>query len=186
MDDEAIIDLYWDRDEKAIRETHNKFGRYCHSIAYNILQNRQDAEECVNDTWLRVWDAIPPQRPGRFLAFVGKITRNLALNRLEAYGAQKRGSGQNELIFDELAEVLPAPGHEARIVEEIVLTKVLNGFLAKLTPETRIIFMRRYWYLSTVREIARDLGVGESKVKMTLLRTRNALKQELEEEGIVL
>lgn len=186
MDDRQIVALYWERSEKAISETSKKYGKYCSYIAYNILHNYEDSEECVNDTYMRAWDAMPPQRPNRLSAFLGKITRNLSLNRLEKYTAQKRGAGQAALALEELEECIPAFGHVEQIVDDIVLAEIINSFLAALTPETRKFFVRRYWYLSPVREIARDYAVSESKVKMILMRTRNKLKKVLEKEGISL
>lgn len=186
MDDRQIIELYWARSETAITETANKYSRYCHSISYNILHNHEDAEECVNDTYLRVWGTIPPQRPNRLSAFLGKITRNLSLNRYERYTAKKRGFGQVPLVLEELQHCIPAAGSIEQTIEDEVLAEIFNRFLASLPADTRKIFMRRYWYLSPIREIAEDYGFRESKVKMTLLRARNELKQCLEKGGVVL
>lgn len=186
MDDRQIVDLYWERSETAISETSKKYGKYCHYIAHNILHNYEDCEECVNDTYMKAWDAIPPQRPNRLSAFLGKITHNLSLNRLEKNTARKRGAGQAALVLEELEECIPASGHVEQIVDDIVLAEIINSFLASLTPETRKFFVRRYWYLSPVREIACDYAVSESKVKMILMRTRNKLKKVLEKEGISL
>ncbi len=184
MDDKQILDLYWARSESAISESMRKYGRYCHFIAYNILHNAEDSEECVSETWLKAWNSMPPHRPGRLSAFLGKITRHLSLNRYQHCNAEKRGSGQITLALDELQECVPAAGSVEQIVEEMTLTDILNRFLASLGAETRTIFMRRYWYLCSVREIADDLHIGESKVKMTLLRSRNQLKALLEKEGV--
>lgn len=186
MDDKQILDLYWARSERAISETADKYGRYCHYIAYNILHSAEDSEECVNETWLKAWRAMPPKRPDRLSVFLGKITRNLSLNRYRQYNAEKRGGGQTALALEELQECIPAAGSVEQIVDDLALTEVLNRFLASLPGERRKIFMRRYWYLSSVKEIAEDFGVGESKVKMALLRSRNELKNQLEKEGIVL
>lgn len=186
MDDNKIIDLYWARSENAITETAGKYGRYCHYIAYNILQNYEDSEECVSDTYLKAWDSMPPRRPERLSAFLGKITRNLSLNRLEKHNTKKRGGGQATLVLEELAECVPARDSVERAVDDIVLADIFNRFLEGLPAETRKIFMRRYWYLSPVKEIARDYNIGESKVKVTLFRLRNELKQVLEKEGIAL
>lgn len=184
MEDRQIVDLYWARSESAISETADKYGRYCHYIAYNILHNNEDSEECVNDTYLNAWGAMPDQRPNKLAAFLGKITRNLSLNRWERYNAEKRGAGQISLALDELHECIPSPDSANQIVDDLALVELFNRFLASLAKEKRKIFIRRYWYLSPIAEIAADYSMSESKVKMSLLRSRNALKQVLEEEGI--
>ncbi|MBO4872549.1 MAG: RNA polymerase sigma factor [Lachnospiraceae bacterium] len=186
MKDAEIVELYWARDEQAIRETAEKYGRYCQTIAFNILHDREDSEECVNDTWLHAWNAMPDQRPERLSAFLGRIARNLALKKREKDSAQKRGAGEVPLVLEELSDCLPAADHSDRIVEDMVLAEAFNRFLASLKAEQRKIFLRRYWYLSSVREIAADLGISESKVKMSLLRSRKELRQLLEKEGIEL
>lgn len=186
MEDERIIELYWARSEDAISETSNKYGSYCRQIAWNILYSSEDSEECVNDTYLRVWNTIPPHKPNKFSAFLGRITRNLALDRYKKLTADKRGNGQVTLALDELAECIPSADNTESAADDIALTDVLNRFLASLPAEKRKIFMRRYWYLSRIKEIAADFGMSESKVKMILMRTRNELKEILEKEGIVL
>lgn len=186
MDDGQIIDLYWARSETAIWETANKYSKYCHAIAYNILYNNEDAEECVNDTYLRAWGGMPPQRPNRLSTYLGKITRNLSLNKYEKYTAEKRGFGQVPLVLEELQNCIPAASSVEQTIEDEALAGILNSFLADLPADTRKIFMRRYWYLSPIKEIAADYGFSESKVKMTLFRARNELKQILEKGGIAL
>ncbi|NCB51243.1 MAG: RNA polymerase sigma factor [Clostridia bacterium] len=186
MDDGQIIDLYWARSEAAISETANKYSRYCHTIAFNILHSNEDSEECVNDTYMRAWGAIPPQRPNRLSTFLGKITRNLSLNRYEQYATEKRGSGQVPLVLDELQDCIPAAGSVDKAIEDAALVDIFNRFLAALPTETRKVFMRRYWYLSSVKEIAADYSFSESKVKMTLLRARKELKRVLEKEGVTI
>lgn len=184
MDDKEILSLYRARNQDAIAQTAKKYGRYCKKIAFGILRIREDSEECVNDTYLRAWNAIPPQSPKRLSAFLGRITRNLALDRLEHLSAQKRGGGQTMLALDELQECIPASECIERAVSDAQLSEVLERFLEALPTEKRKIFLQRYWYLLSVKEIAENLSVGESKVKMTLSRTRTALKQYLEKEGI--
>lgn len=184
MEEKEIIDLYWARSEQAIGETDKKYGKFCHTIAYNILADHEDSEECVNDTYLQTWNAIPPRRPNKLSAFLGKITRNLALNRYAQATAQKRGGGQIELAIEELAECLPDPNTVDRQIEDRELAVLFNRFLAGLPEEARKFFLRRYWQLCTVREIASIYGISESKVKMSLMRTRGKLKHFLEQEGI--
>lgn len=186
MEDGEIVDLYWARDENAIIETQIKYGRYCYCIAHNILYNKEDSEECVNDTYLNAWNAMPDLRPNRLSTFLGKITRNLSLNRWERYNAAKRGSGQVVLALDELHECVPARDSADQIVDDLALAEILDRFLAGLPKEKRMIFMRRYWYMSPIAEIAADYSMGESKIKMSLLRTRKELRQLLEKEGVSL
>ena len=184
MNDKEIVDLYWARSEKAISETANRYGKYCYYIAYNILHDCEDSEECVNDTYLGAWQAMPTQRPNRLSTFLGKITRNLSLDRWDQRNTQKRGSGQVPISLEELHECIPASECVEHIVDNIVLVDVFNRFLASLSKEKRIIFMRRYWYLSPIAEIAIDYSISESKVKMSLLRSRKELRHLLESEGI--
>ncbi len=186
MEDKQIIDLYFARSEDAIRHTHKKYGPYCRQIAYNILYDRFDSEECVNDTYLKTWNAIPPRRPNHFKLFLGKITRNLALDRFDWNHAAKRGGGELEISLEELRDCIPSSTDVAQTVENKVLLRALDAFLASLPPEARKIFLRRYWYMSSVKEIASFYGISESNVKMRLMRTRNALKAYLEQEGIAL
>lgn len=185
MEDNKIVDLYWERSEAAVLETQKKYGRYCHYIAYHILYSDEDAEECVNDTYIKAWNAMPPHRPERLSSFLGKITRNTALDYYSYLNAGKR-SGNTTLVLDEMAECIPDPRSEAPLSDEIALKNAINGFLASLPKQTRIIFMRRYWYLSSIKEIANDYRLSESNVKVTLHRTRNKFKEYLEKEGIIL
>lgn len=183
MEDGQIIDLYWNRDQRAIGETDGKYGRLLHSIAWNLLQNREDSEECVNDTYLRAWEAIPPARPGAFRTWLGQITRNLSLDRWKRRRAEKRGGGA-ELLLGELEDCLPAPGGPERDVEDRELAELLSAFLRGLSREGRTMFLRRYWYGESVAEVAAALGCGEGKVKSSLFRSRKALRAYLEKEGI--
>ncbi len=186
MDDRQIIALFNERSEAALSETANKYGRYCRTVAYNILRNEEDSEECVNDTWMRAWESIPPQCPERLSAFLGKITRNLALNLYKHKIREKRGGGQMMLALEELTECVPGTDSTEEAAEEALLVDVLNRFLEEQPAEKRKVFLRRYWYLCSVKEIAADFGLSESNVKMTLLRMRGKLKQTLEKEGIIL
>ena len=183
MEDQQIVDLYWQRNEKALSQTQKKYGKYCHSIAFAILYSSEDAEECVNDTLLRAWSAIPPARPGRLSTFLGKITRNLAIDRLDKNTAQKR-SGPVEIVLDELSECIPDTDAE-NPTDKIALSDAINSFLASLDREARVMFMQRYWYALPIKSIARELEKSENYVKVTLMRTRNKFKEHLEKEGIV-
>lgn len=186
MDDKQIVDLYWARSENAISETSKKYGKYCHYIAGNILHNNEDSEECVNDTYLRAWEAMPPHRPEKLSAFLGKIVRNLALDRYKQHTAKKRGDGQVPIALDELQDCIPASDSATEGIDDFILIDIFNRFLAGLPAEKRKIFVRRYWYLSPIKEIANDYSISESKVKVTLLRIRNDLRQVLEKEGVSL
>lgn len=184
MDDEQIVDLYWERSETAVSETEHKYGKYCRYIAFNILRSEEDSEECVNDTYLRAWNSMPPHRPSVLKTFLGRITRNLSLDRYELRKADKRNHGQMPLVFEELQECLSASDNTENIIEEIAITDILNRFLSSLSFEQRKVFMRRYWYLSPIKEIAAEYGMSESKVKMSLFRSRNELKTMFEKEGV--
>lgn len=186
MDDSKIVEMYLNRNEEAIGETKQKYGRYCHYIAYNILYSDLDSEECVNDTYLATWNSIPPSKPNSLRSYVGKIVRNIALNRYHANKAKKR-CDNIELALDELSEAIPDNSTDGRaFTDELTLKYALNAFVGSLKQETREIFVRRYWYLSSIKEIARDYGLTENNVKVTLLRTRKRLQEFLGKEGIVI
>ena len=180
MDDNLIIDLYWSRSEAAISETDRKYGPYCRSIAYGILQDHEDSEECVSDTWLRAWEAMPPQRPNRLSAFLGKITRNLALDRFDYHHAAKRSAAFDQLL-SELNECIPDRRDDYAQLE---LTQLLNHFLRSLPREHRNLFLRRYWYGESIEDLAKRYTMSQSAVKSNLFRTRNKLKAYLEKEGV--
>ena len=184
MEDARIIELYWARDERAITESQRSYGNYCKAIAKRILRSEEDASECLNDTWFGAWNAIPPSRPNILSAFLGKITRNLSLKKLRAETAAKRGGGEAELTLDELSECIPAAGGVEDSILAAELAETINRFLAELPKEERQIFMCRYFYFDQVKEIADRFGLGESKVKMTLKRTRDKLLVHLEKEGV--
>lgn len=184
MKDAEIITLYLARDEKAITATAERYGSYCHSISYNILHNTEDARECVNDTWLRTWNSIPPHRPNRLSTYLGKITRNLSLNRFRQYTAEKRGFGQAELALSELEECIPAKNSVEQMIEEMTMAKSINDFLYAQPRQRRNIFIRRYWYLYSIRDIAHVYGMSESRVASLLFRMRGELKIHLEKEEI--
>ncbi len=186
MDDRDIIDLYWQRSESAISETDKKYGRYCRYIAGNILRSDTEAEECVDDAYMNAWASIPPTRPHSLRTFIGKITRNVALNRYARNRAQKRYAGI-EATLDEIEELIAAPsGAEESFIDTIALRDALNEFLGTLTRKARVIFVKRYWYLASIKEIADEINTSESSIKVALHRTRGELKQFLEEKGIML
>ena len=185
MEDACIIELFWARSERAISETDQKYGRYCRSIARNILSNEEDAEECVNDTWLGAWNSMPPHRPNVLSAFLGKLTRRISLNRWKAQHAQKRGGGETALALEELSEIVPAPGGVEEALEGKALSAAINSFLAELPETEREVFVCRYWFLASVAEISRRFHFSQSKTKSMLFRTREKLKRFLREEGLL-
>ena len=184
MNDHEIIALFFARQEKAISATADKYGNYCHAIAYNILFNRSDAEECVNDTYLGAWNSIPPQRPNNLAAYLGKITRNLALNRYKRNHAAKRGGEQVEIALSELENCIPDVKGVEQVAEEALLVSVINRFLVAQAKTKRNIFILRYWFLYSIRDIADMYGERESKIKALLFRMRNEVKKLLEKEDI--
>lgn len=184
MTDAAIVDLYWARNDEAVRETQKKYGGYCYTIAYNFLRSSEDAEECVNDTWFHAWNAMPENRPTRLGAFVGKITRSLAFDRYRGSRAQKRGGGELPLVLDELRTCIPTVPSAAQEAEDAELEEIINKFLHALPPRDCNIFLRRYWYAEPLSEISKRYGIKQNTIKTVLFRTRNKLKEYLEQEGV--
>ena len=183
MEDTKILDLYWQRNEEAIVQTDHKYGSYCRTIAYNILRNHQDTEECVNDTWLQAWDNIPPARPNVLRLFLARITRNLSINRYMASQSQKRGGGQIPLVLEELAECL-ADDHDVDHTYEIkALGECIAQFVRSLPEREANLFVRRYFYVESVAVIAKRYGLTDNHVMVILSRTRKKLKTHLEQEG---
>lgn len=185
MEDSRIVELYWARSENAIRETSAKYGRYCHAIAYHILASKEDADESVNDTYLDAWNTIPPHRPEILSAFLGKITRRIAIDRWRGRTAKKRGGGQTLLALDELEECTASGQDVEREILEHELVNVLNGFLAGLSAEERDVFVCRYFFLLPVAEICDKFGCSGGKIKSMLFRTRKKLAVYLEKEGLI-
>lgn len=185
MDDERIIELFFARSEQAIKELAEKYGRACYSIAYNILGNGQDAEECVNDTYLGVWNAIPPAKPAPLLSFVLKIVRNISLKRYEHETAAKRNSRYN-VSFEELEECLPSSRSIENDIASTELAKVIEDFLGRLSKENRIIFLRRYWFFDNYAQISKKVGLTKGTISVRLTRIRKQLKFYLLERGIKL
>lgn len=185
MDDREIIELYYCRSERAVTEVSEKYGKYCRFIAENILRSELDSEECVNDALMRAWETIPPNRPNCLMTFLGKLTRNLALDKLRHMTAEKRGGKEVPLVLDELAEFIPSGENVEKAADDMALAEALNGFLEELKPQQRTIFMLRYWYMLPVKEVAERLGLSEGKVKMQLMRLRRRLREVLEKEGLL-
>lgn len=187
MDDAKIVQLYLDRNEQAIPATANKYGTYCTSIAENILGNHEDAEECVNDTYLSAWNSIPPHRPSSLSAFLGKIVRNLSIKRYRYNTADKRGGGQAAVVLDEIAELVSdADDSVAQEVERRELIKAIDTFLGTQSAEKRGIFVRRYWYFDSISDIAARFEMTENNVSVTLKRVRFKLNNYLLERGFEL
>lgn len=186
MEDMQIVDLYFARSEQAIEETATKYGKYLFSIAYNILASIRDSEEAVNDTYMGAWRSIPPHRPNRLSTYLGKITRRVSLEKWKSAHAQKRGKGEVCLALDELGECIASGQTPEQQMEMKDLTRTINSFLKMLPESEQRVFIFRYWYLMPIKEIARDFGFSESKVKTVLCRTRMKLKHHLEKEGVPL
>ncbi|MBQ0038008.1 MAG: sigma-70 family RNA polymerase sigma factor [Clostridiales bacterium] len=182
MDDKAIIDLYWTRDEAAIRASDEKYGTLCLGIARNIVHNPEDAEECLNDTWVRSWNAMPPQRPNCLRAFFVKITRNLSLSRFQQTHAQKRGGGEVPAVLEELSECVSGGDSAEDAVLAQELSGVINRFLYALPRRSCDIFLRRYFYMDSTDNIAKRYGMTVGAVGMDLSRSRKKLRAYLEEE----
>lgn len=179
MDDKDILELYLRRDEEAIKQTSDKYRSYCMKIAMNILGSQEDSEECINDAYLAAWNSIPPKMPQILKAYLGKLTRNISLNRYNSQNAQKRGGGKLALSLDELSDCI---AESEKSEEQIAL--LIDGFLYTQTKKARQIFVRRYFYCDTVAKIAKLFGISESSVKSMLFRTRERLRRYLAENGI--
>jgi RNA polymerase sigma-70 factor (ECF subfamily) len=186
MDDAKIVQLYWDRDEQAIPATADKYGSYCTAIAKNMLGSREDAEECVNDTYLNAWNAMPPHRPNILSTFLGKITRNLCINRYKHNTAGKRGNGETAVVLEELLELVSDTDSVEQEIDRQELVKAIDTFLGTLPADKRSIFVRRYWYFDSISTIASRFGMTENHVSVNLNRTRQKLHNYLSERGFEL
>ncbi len=185
MDDEQIIRLFFERSEKAIDETAEKYGALCSKIAVNILGDSGESEEAVNDTWLRVWDTIPPQKPKSLGAYLSVIARNLALDRYRKKKAAKRIDGTLVTTLDEVAQILPNSLDIEQLTEQRQIVERINAFLGRLPTGQRVIFVRRYFYLDSIKDISQRYGLTESSVTVTLTRIRKKLAAFLEKEGML-
>ena len=184
VEDVKILELYWQRNEQALSETRLKYGRFCNSIALRILENKCDADECESDTYLKAWNTIPPKKPEVLKAYLGAIVRNLSLDKLRKRNAQKRGS-EVELSLSELEECVAAEKSVSDEVEVRELAAIISAFLQDLPENECDVFLCRYWYFYSIKEISVSFGFSKSKVKMMLLRTRQKLQEHLEKEGII-
>jgi len=184
LTDVEIINLYFNRDQSAITQSANQYGSYCYSIAYSILNNSEDSNECLNDTWLRAWNAIPPQRPNKLSLFLGKITRNLAFDRYKMSKAQKRSSSEVALVLNELNECISSSISVEQTIEDDELIKLINKFLLSLPERECNIFLLRYWYNKPLAEISTRFSIKENNIKASLFRSRKKLKTYLEKEGV--
>ena len=183
MEDTEIVELYWARNERAIEESDTKYGPLCRSIALRVLESPEDGEECVSDTWLRAWNAMPPQRPTRLGAFLGKITRNLALDRWRREHAEKRYGGETAMALEELGEIVSGKSLEDE-VQSRELDRALDGFLRGLAKRDRDLFLRRYWGMETLENLAKAEGMSRSALHRKLRKLRESLREYLRKEGI--
>lgn len=186
MQDTAIIDLYFARNEQAIAETQAAYGSYCRSIAWNVLHDSEDADECVNDTWLRAWNSIPPTRPARLSVYLGTITRNLSLDRWKSKRTARRGNGEMTVVLDEIAEVVPDTSSVEDAVETARLEELINRFLHGLPEKDCSVFLRRYWYMEEYGDIAKRYHMNLNTVKSSIHRTRGKLREFLKKEGVTI
>lgn len=186
MEDGAILDMFFGRQEAAIAETRRKYGKRLFRTSKNILHSNEDAEECVNDTLLKAWNVIPPSRPTLLGAFLVKIARNLSINKWEAKNAAKRGGGETSLLFSEMEECLPSSNGPEQEHEAALITQAINAFLNKLDKTARVAFVLRYFHGESIRAISDRFQMSESKTKSILFRTRKKLKSHLEKEGVVI
>ncbi len=184
MEDRQIVDLYWQRSDRAIAESVQKFGGYCYTIAYHICANAEDADECVNDTWFRAWNLMPDKRPSILSVFLGRITRSLALDRYRARTSQKRGGGETALALDELYDCVPSSASAEKAFEARQLAEAIGAFVAALPETERKVFVARYWFLAPIAAISERTGFTPGKIKSMLHRTRGKLRAYLEEEDL--
>ncbi len=183
MDDNKIVELYLNRNEAAINETRDKYGARLRSLAFNIVKDVHTTEECENDTYMQAWNSIPPHEPRAYLyAFLARIIRHISLNRCRDNNRLKRSAFICELST-ELEQCIPAPNDVDRLIDEIVFGEMINNFLTEIGEEKRNIFLRRYWYFDSITDISKRFGLSKSKVKTTLFRIRNELRNQLEKEG---
>ena len=185
MEDEKIIELYWNRNENAISETSKKYGNYLYKIAFNILSDNEDSEESVNDTYMNAWNEIPPTRPNILSAFLGKITRYISLNKYRAKKANKRGGEEIDVAFEEIEECVPTKNDIYDEIETKELAKTISDYLKQLPKTERKVFICRYYYLDSLSDISENFGFSQSKIASMLHRTRKKILSHLEKEGVL-
>ena len=185
LSDNEIISLFNERDEKALSAVSLKYGSYCGAVVRSILKDPQDEEECLNDTWLKAWESIPPESPHNLGGFLVKIAKNISLNRYSQSHAKKRGGGELPLVLDELSECLADKNNVEKTFEQKLLTDAVNEFLQTLSPEKRDIFVLRYWYCLPVAELARKMGISRSSAAVSLTRTRRSLTAYLKKKELL-
>ncbi len=185
MEDFQIINLYWNRDEEAVRETAEKYGRLLQHVSYQILSDYEDSEECVNDTYKRAWDSMPPQKPSSLSAYLGRIIRNLSINRWHQKHAKKRDSGA-AVLLSELSDCVPAGQTPEEAIEGAMLTEIIGGWLETLSREDRVLFVRRYWYCDNLEKLAKEYLTTANKLAGRLFRMRKKLREVLEKEGVII
>lgn len=183
MEDQEIVQLFWERSESAVQEASRKFGSYCRSIANGILKNHEDSEDCVNEALMRVWEAIPPKKPSSLCAFIGRITKNIALDRIRHSESKKRGGGELALVYEELSEIVPDGASVEDELERKEMMSAVSSFLRKSSDTNRRAFVLRYWYCRSVKDIAAELGIKEEHTYVILSRMRERLRDHLKKEG---
>ena len=184
LTDQKIIALYFQRDEEALTHTDKKYGKGCKSLSYNIVKSFEDCEECVNSSYYKVWDTVPPKRPDSLKVYLMKIVRNISINLYERNRTKKRGFGEIDLVLEDIAEIIPDNSSMEQISDDITVKNVINFFLSGLTEEKRNIFIMRFFYVKSMKEIAEELYISEGKVKMILRRLKDELRELLEKEGV--
>ena len=185
MEDSGIIELYWQRDERAIAETDAKYGTFCNALAMNLLGVREDAEECVNDTYHAAWNSMPPERPGRLRAWLGRVVRNISVSLLQRNHAQKRCSGA-DVLLSELEDCVPAPGGVESELENAELGRIISKWLRTLSADDRALFVRRYWYGTELSTLALERNMPANRLAQRMYRLRLSLRKALEKEGVTL
>lgn len=185
LSDDEIITLFFERNEKALSAVSRKYENYCGAVVHSIIKNPQDAEECLNDTWLKTWESIPPARPKNLGGFLAKIAKNISLNRYEHSHAKKRGGGELPLVLDELSECVADKNDVEKTFEQKLLTDAVNDFLRTLPRDKRDVFVLRYWYCLSVAEIAEKTGLSRGGVSVSLTRSRRKLAAYLKKEGLI-
>lgn len=183
--DDRILNMFWERDERALETVAERYGRYCWSVAYGILKNREESDDCVNETYLKLWESIPPNRPDNLKAYIARIAKNIALNALRSLQTQSRGGGELTVVLDELSECVASSDNVEQKAINKELIKAINKFLKTLPQKKRDIFVLRYWYVMSISDIAKRYGCSENSVSVTISRTRKTLTEFLRKRGMI-